>query len=56
MEWRPQSYFAVETNKDEWCIQIDRRPADDCVLGMSFFKHKNIIMDQENRLVGRKNE
>lgn len=52
VEWRPESYFSTEIDDNEWCIQADSRSNQDCVLGMPFFKHKNVIMDQDRKLIG----
>jgi hypothetical protein len=53
IELPPASYFAPGVNDNELCIQMENRGNDVCVLGMSFFKHKNVIFDLEEKRIGK---
>ncbi|XP_026194482.1 aspartyl protease family protein 1 [Cyclospora cayetanensis] len=51
ISWAPQSYLYRRTG-GFWCDGLDDNHAQESVLGLSFFKHKQIIFDREEHRLG----
>eukprot|EP00920_Eleutheroschizon_duboscqi_P006976 GHVT01016197.1.p1 GENE.GHVT01016197.1~~GHVT01016197.1.p1 ORF type:complete len:822 (+),score=175.58 GHVT01016197.1:1111-3576(+) len=51
VDWHPRSYLYLRSNQ-YWCEAVDDNHLPSTVLGMSFFKQKQIIFDREENRVG----